>query len=612
MKPAHIRSLLILLLFIILGDTSATGLASSTSTSEGIVATPLEYTVDLNDRSGDTFKVSLRVGDLTSENGLYQFASTAPGTYQVMDIGRLVRSFEAVDASGTIIPSEKVSTNQYVISDPERVVEIHYTIAETWDTPVDENPIYLMAGTSIENDHVLINGQAVFGYPTGMQDRALHIRLEYPTEWLIGTALPEDEDGTFLAKNYDHAVDSPILLGRLSTAHLDVRGTSIDLFTYSKTDVVKSEMILESTRDILNSAADFLGKLPVDRYAFLFHFEDVSNGAWEHSYSSEYVFAEAGFQQAINQGIPSIVAHEFFHIVQPLNIHSEIIEHFNFVEPVASEHVWLYEGTTEWMAQMAQLRSGLIDLDTYLQRISGKMAAAENFDTSYSLSELSLNSYSKKGQQEWGNIYQRGAVVAGLLDLDILSLSGGSEGLRDVILELADTYGPDTSFVEAGFFDEVTAMTYPEIRSFFEDYVRDTKTLPIARYYHKVGIQYIPEYNTGNQIARFGLQVGLEGQDLVVTGGTETTEACGIQNGDVLVRFNDLDISLKTAQRVFGQLQALAADEEFVLRVRRDGEEHDYTCAKETVDQITRHFLRADPDATPEQLALRKAWMSNR
>ena len=107
---------------------------------------------------------------------------------------------------------------------------------------------------------------------------------------------------------------------------------------------------------------------------------------------------------AINQSIPSIVAHEFYHIVTPLNIHSEIIEYFNFVEPVASEHVWLYEGTTEWVAHMAQLRSGLIDLEEYLSRLSGKMQADDRFDKDFSLSRLSLESYSAKGQQEWGNI----------------------------------------------------------------------------------------------------------------------------------------------------------------------------------------------------------------
>ena len=574
-------------------------------------ATPLEYTVNLNDRTGDTFKVTLSVDDLGPENAVYQFASTAPGTYQRMNIGRLVRSFEALDAEGEVIPSENISTNQWRISDPERVSVIRYTVAETWDTPVDENPIYLMAGTSIEDDHVLINGQAVFGYPTGMQARPLRIRLVHPADWMVGTALDADETGALLAGDYDHVVDSPILMGRLSRASLDVRGSAIEVYTYSKTDRVKSDQILVAITDILNAAADFLFELPVKRYVFLFHFEDVSMGAWEHSYSSEYVYAENVFEAAITENIPSVVAHEFFHIVTPLNIHSEIIEYFNFVEPAASEHIWLYEGTTEWASDIMQLRSGLIDLDNYLGRLSEKMNADDRYDKDYSLSDLSLNSYSAKGQQEWGNIYQRGALVAGLIDLTILELSGGTRGLRETILDLASDYGPDTSFVESTFFDEFAERTYSAVLPIFEDHVRGTEVLPMAEYYAKVGIEYVPEFNTGEQVPSFDLQVGLEGQNLAIIGLDEIAESCGLEVGDQLIGFSGMEVNLQTAQQAFAGFHSLGADEDFTIKVRRSEEEHEFTCAKRLVGRIERHVFRVEPGATPEQVALRTAWMKN-
>jgi len=609
--PLRKTLLTIIVSMVALGCGSSRTAQDERSPGTASYTTPLEYRVDLNDRSGDTFKVTLSVRDLGPENAIYQFASTAPGTYQVMDIGRYVRSFEAFDAAGTPVPSTNLSTNQWRLSDPERVAEIRYTLAETWDTPVNENPVYMMAGTSIEEDHVLINGQAVFGYPTGMQARPLRIELDYPPAWKVGTALDRDAEGFFLAKDYDHAVDSPIMLGRLTVATLDVRGSAVEIYTYSKTDKVHATQVLDAVKDILDSAGDFLVDLPVDRYAFLLHFEDVSMGAWEHSYSSEYVFAEADFEQAINQGIPSIVAHEFFHIVTPLNIHSEIIEYFNFVEPLASEHVWLYEGTTEWVAHIAQLRSGLIDLDTYLARLSGKMQADEQFDKDFSLSRLSLESYSAKGQREWGNIYQRGALVAGLLDLSLLEHSGGTRGMREVLLELSARFGPDTSFSEKGFFDAFAAMTYPDIRPFFEDYVRDTKPLPMASYYAKIGIEYVPEVKTGEQVASLGMHIGVDGQKIVLVGTTEVASRCGFQAGDEIIGLNDMAVTLQTAQQAFAQVQQLEAGEPFTLKIRRGEEEHTLSCAKQLIDQVDRHVFRINPNATPEQIALREAWMVN-
>jgi len=52
---------------------------------------PVRYPVDLNDRADSVFKITLRVDSLPAASGVFQFASTAPGTYQVMDIGRYVR-----------------------------------------------------------------------------------------------------------------------------------------------------------------------------------------------------------------------------------------------------------------------------------------------------------------------------------------------------------------------------------------------------------------------------------------------------------------------------------------------------------------------------------------
>lgn len=573
--------------------------------------TPLVYSVDLNDRDGDTFKVTLTVNDLGPDNAIYQFASTAPGTYQTMDIGRFVRSFEAFDEAGNLISSEQISTNQWEISAPERVAEIRYVLAETWDTQVEEHRVYPMAGTSIEDDHVLINGQAVFGYPTGMQARPLKIWLEYPESWMVGTALNTDESGYYVADDYDHVVDSPILLGRLSHAALNVRGADIEVYTYSKTDKIHSSAILESVTDILNAAGDFLIELPVDRYAFLFHFEDFSAGAWEHSFSSEYVFAESDLNEATLSSIRSIVAHEFFHIVTPLNIHSEIIEYFDFVEPVASEHVWLYEGTTEWIAHASQLRGGLIDLDEYLSRLSGKMRADDQFDKEYSLSQLSLESHSDKGQQQWGNIYQRGALVAGLLDVKLLELSGGTRGLREVIIDLSKRYGPDKPFDDATFFDEFAKFTYPEIRPFFDDYVRDTQPLPMAEYYTALGIRYEPEVKTGEKVVELGLSIGVDGEDLFISQASDIVESCGMQTGDVIVGFNQMSVTLRNAQQAFGELHALGANETFTMKVRRGEDEFTYTCAKQLIDEVRRHVFTVDPDATEEQIRLREIWVTN-
>jgi predicted metalloprotease with PDZ domain len=467
---------------------------------------PLEYYINLGDPADDLFHVRLTVDSLRPDNDVYQFASTAPGTYQVMDVGRFVRSFEAFDATGEALGTEQVAVNQWRIQDPSRVRSIEYSIGETWDNPVEEHPIYPMAGTSIEANHVLFNAHAVVGYPVGLQDAPVHVHLEYPDEWQVGTALERSDDDGFAADDYDHLVDSPILAGELTVANTEVGGAAVEIYTYSKSGGVRSEQLLGSMSEMLQSAGEFLGELPVDRYVFLFHFEWAGQtvGAWEHSYSSEYVLPDIPFSEQAGAFITDIAAHEFLHIITPLNIHSEIIESFNFEQPVPSAHLWLYEGVTEWGAHAMQLRSGLTTIDEHLEVIAGKIQSDRQFRADYSLEQLSLTSYSEEGQRQFPNVYQRGALVGELLDILLLDLSDGESGLQDLLQKLMRYYGKGRAFPDCGFYDVVAAMTYPEILEFFERYVRHAEPLPIEKYYGKLGIDAVTDAQ--------GQVVGLEVQ----------------------------------------------------------------------------------------------------
>ena len=617
----HPALLLIVGAVLLAGCTSSRVLEEGETTIERSTAlAPLEYSVDLTTLSDDQFEVTLSVSDLGPENAVYQFASTAPGSYEVMDIGRYVSSFTALDSSGSEIAVERIATNQFKISKPEAVRRIQYAVADTWDTQVEGSPVMLMGGTSMENDHVLFNGNAVLGFPAGMQARQLRIRFDRPDEWMVGTALVSDREGRYLADDYDHIVDSPILLGRLTRASLDVRGSQVDIYTYSATGKVTSKMVLDATRDVLNAAGDFLRELPVERYTFLFHFGnplgEYANdkgyvGAWEHSYSSEYILDEASFEDDLDDQIPNFVAHEFFHVVTPLNIHSEIIERFNFVTPAPSEHLWLYEGVTEWVAQTMQLRGGLIDLDEYLDRMSQKLMADDTYDASMSLSELSLQAYTEKGQQEYPNIYERGAVVGALLDLRLLELSDGKRGLREVLLELASEYGPERAFDDATFFQTFTDMTYPEIGQFFRNFVQGTEPLPIEEYFEKVGIRYAAEINTGQMAPMLGLQLGVPDGRIAVTGTDSLTEACGFRVSDAILSVNGEALDFSTAERLFTELAYLDAGVPFRMTVRRGDSEHTITCEKQLAEYVAHHVFVVDPSATEAQRALRDAWTRN-
>jgi predicted metalloprotease with PDZ domain len=564
------------------------------------------FEVNLNDVKADSFKVTLVPEHLTASNNIFQFASTAPGTYQIMDIGRFVGDFKAYDKAGEAVATDHSSTNQWTISHPESVERITYSVADIWNSKVDKDRVYPMCSTTISKDFVMLNGQGVFGYFNGMQSEPIKIKLDYPSEWKVGTALRKDGKGYYDAEDFDKVVDSPFYLGNLSKATTDVGGATISVYTYSKKGLVTSEAMLASLKSILKAESDFTEGLPVDHYAFLFYFGNFSAGAWEHSYSSEYVLKEDTLTPTYAANIVSIVAHEFFHVNTPLNIHSELIEHFNFVKPVMSQHLWLYEGTTEWAAHILQLRDHLISLDQYLKVLQGELNANDGYDQNLSLTQLGV--HSTEMQDQYGNIYQKGALVSSLLDIRLLELSHGKSGLRELIVELSKKFGKKRAFSEDKFFDQLVGMTYPEIGDFINRYIKGSEILPVKEYLSWLGIDYSERGDVDSSKSALGIGLGMVDNAIGVTVVYPDSKS-GLMKGDVVEKIDTTLLTFQNAQILFRNVSAMKPGEKVSMTVKRDGKELEVI--SELVPRAMRHKFSVNPHASSEEIRLREAWMQN-
>ena len=89
------------------------------------------------------------------------------------------------------------------------------------------------------------------------------------------------------------------------------------------------------------------------------------------------------------------------------------------------------------------------------------------------------NVFKKKYQRHYYQVYQRGALIGLLLDIEIIRLTNGKKTLKDVVIELAGKYGPNRSFNEQTFFDEFASLVHPELRQWFKDHVEGTVPLDV-------------------------------------------------------------------------------------------------------------------------------------
>ncbi len=418
------------------------GGCSAPMRSDGQAEPSVTYTIDISNPLDDLFHVTVMTAHLGPENNIYNFAATAPGTYSNLDFGRFVESFSAFDADGNEIPVEKISMNKWKISEPERTTMLRYVIEDTFDAEVSENSVAPMCGSGIDSTYAAFNTFAVLGYFEGLQSIPVRMKIAYDPNWMIGLAMDQDAEGYYTAETFDRLADSPVLLGEVTFAETKVNDIDVEVYVFAPDTAVSATKVLALANDVLQSAGEFVGYSPVPYYKFLMVLLDqptfqryglTSAGALEHSYSSIYVLP------VVAEGLPqlrSTMAHEFMHILTPLLLHSEIIQSFNFAEPTPSQHIWLYEGVTEWVSDIMQLRSGLMTTEEYLNQVSQKLRVNDGFNKDMSLTQMAKTVYTPEGGSQFGNVYNRGAVTAAFLDIELLDLSNGKRGLRELFLDL--------------------------------------------------------------------------------------------------------------------------------------------------------------------------------
>jgi predicted metalloprotease with PDZ domain len=415
----------------------STGFASSDTQQVTFEVNVLNYQDDL-------FHVTVYTEGLTEGNNIYNLPSTVPGTYDLLDFGRFVKSFKAYDENGNELEVDRISTNRWQISDIDKLSKINYDIEDTFDAEITENNVIPMGGTGINEDFIMLNTFGVVGFFEGLQSLPVKMKLDHNPEWIVGTSLLLDDDGYYTAKNYDYFADSPILMGELTTAAITVNDIEVGVYVYSPDASQNAEEILEVADTLLQALGEFVGYSPVTHYNYLMVFLDEQTfqeigfqgaGALEHSYSSLFVYPGFGM---FDSRLQDDMAHEFLHILTPLNLHSTVIEPFNFATPTASEHLWLYEGVAEWRSDIGQMHGGIITNEQYLKKLSNKITTSNRFRQDISLTDLSLGVYSEVITMEILNFYEKGAVTAAMLDIRLLELSNGTRGLREVFPDLLE------------------------------------------------------------------------------------------------------------------------------------------------------------------------------
>lgn len=587
------------------------------------------YYVDLTAVKDDKLTVRLTPPDISDNETVFMFPAMVPGTYDVYDFGRFVSNFKAEGKDGKTITVEKLNANSYKLSPANAIKEISYEVEDSWDTAIKEKVVFEPGGTNIEeNKNFILNTHGFFGYFKNKIEANFILEVTKPKGFYASTSLTDLNSGEtkdiLSVYNYHDLVDAPIMYCKPDTTSLKIGNATILFSVYSPNGVLSSGFIARNLKELLYAQADYLGgELPISKYAFLFYFSDKpslsgASGALEHSYSSFYYLPEADSMD-LAQEIRDVAAHEFFHIVTPLNIHAEEIGNFDFNNPQMSQHLWLYEGLTEYAAHHMQAKTGLIDYDDFLAVMVEKM---QNNRNNYNdtvpftvMSKYVLDKYKK----QYNNVYEKGAVIGMCLDIMLRYYSKGTYGTQDLMKDLAKKYGKNKSFKDGELFDDIEKLTFKEVRSFLDTYVAGNKPLPYKDIFAMVGLNYTDK-RVEEQITLGGISVGYNAETsrLVVVGISKLDDfgkKLGFKEGDEIVTFNNRKLTMDNLRDVLGgyMKNAKKGDKLVIDVMRKDkkgNEEIKTLKAKVKPVKVTEYdILEVNDKATEQQVTARKEWL---
>ena len=605
-------------------------LATAIMANEGYV-----YTVDLTKVSNDQVMVELETPKINAKEIKFYMPKIIPGTYAIADYGRMVSNLEAFDKKGKPLEVERQDDNTWIIKKAKKLKTIKYLVEDTYDTEKEGPEIFQPAGTNIEaGKNFVFNTCGFFGYFEGMKKQSFELNFIREkgfygaTGLSLKTATPQGDNmvDQFEAEDYDKLVDSPLMYSATDTAIVKVANADVLIANYSPNKLITAKEIAASIAEVLAAQSKFLGgQLPVEKYAFIFYFTDqpvMSYGALEHSYSSFYYMPEQTIEQ-MEQQLRDFAAHEFFHIVTPLTIHSEEIGNFDFNDPKMSRHLWLYEGMTEYFAGSVQVKYGLVSPEEYLGMLQEKLLIAAQFKDELPFTELSLGALDEHADQYY-NVYQKGALIGAALDIKLRELSDGEYGVQNMMAELSKKYGKNASFKDEALFGEIVEMTYPEIDSFLQTYVAGSTPLPYEEIFDKVGVNLVTD-GTMKQYSMVIAQNTItvkpyKGVPSLAIANAEALDelgqALGLETGDVLIKMNGKTIpplGPEINDFMNEQYQSLAELDNFSFTVARevDGEtkEIELITPNRMVDVPVPLMLEFNQKPSPEQLKMRKFWL---
>ena len=532
----------------------------------------IEYRIAPVNPAAHLFEVTLTVPEPDPAGQQFSMAAWIPGSYLIRDYARNIVSIRA-ESDGLGVQLEKLDKSRWLAAPVKKPLTVVMQVFAFDDS---------VRGAHVDTTHAYFNGPCVFLETIGQADKPCVVHIEGPPKpygkgWRVATSMERHHApiygfGSYRAANFAELIDHPVEIAELCIGEFSVRGIphAIAIRGRQSADMPRFchdiEKICATHMDLLGLPAD------LDRYLFLLHTPGEGYGGLEHAWSSSMVTSRDSLprwgQDELSEeyrGLLGLISHEYFHLWNVKRLRPAAFRPYDLSAESHTGQLWIFEGITSYYDDLALLRAGLIEVDSYLELI-GRVMTRVNRGAGRLRQTVEDSSYDAwikfyKQDANAGNAivsyYAKGALIALSLDLKLRDETDGRATLDHVMRECWRRYGETGVGLAEGEFEAIcTEIAGFSLQDFFDAAVRGTGELPLDQLLkrHGVDVQYRAAsgmLDKGGKPASvtaevwFGANIANRGDKTIVTAVSNDSpaEKAGISPGDELLAIDGLRIS---------------------------------------------------------------------
>lgn len=585
----------------------------TTVATSSIAAPSIHFEVSFKEPQAHYAEIKMEISDLRKEYIDVKMPVWTPGSYLVREYSRHVEGVEACDADGADLTVQKTDKNTWRIkAGKANMVTFSYRIYG-FEVSVRTN--------FIDDSHAFLSPAATFMYVDGMLDHPVDVTVVPHASWSkISTGLEAvaGKPNTFRAADFDILFDSPIEVGNQDVFTFEAAGVHHEIAMVGGGNYDK-ERLKADCAAIVEEATAIFGVNPNKRYVFIVHNYQSGGGGLEHLNSTVLGASRNGYQSERSYvGFLGLVAHEYFHLWHVKRLRPAELGPFDYDAENYTSSLWIMEGFTAYYDNLLLRRCGFLNENSYLQALTNDINAVENRygNQVQSAALASFDAWIKYYRPDENSAntsvsyYNKGALLAMLLDLKILAATQGKKRLDDVLKAAYEKFyvNEQRGFEEQEFQALIEQVAGTSVADIFRA-AHSVGPLDYNSYLDAVGYELV-DYNEGRELPDLGFSTSVNDGRIVVTGVTRGT---GAWDGGINVRDEVLAINgerLDASGRELNRLMQLAdIGDQLDVLIARDGKIRELTI---TMGADTKGAFRIVPqqNASPEQERLGKIWLS--